>query len=142
MQILTNFAKFLIVSFLAISISQAKNKTEWYKTFENESSAFYVDTYMLIYDNGYRMFWMVEDLKKPYLEKYNSILSYRFLDCSKKSSKTFKSFAYNGKQANGEQILNLPVDKDWIDNSKITFLKVSSDLICNDPYLLSKTKGL
>ena len=56
MKILNNFAIFLIASFFAISISQAKNETEWYKTFENESATFYVDTYMLIYENGYRMF--------------------------------------------------------------------------------------
>ena len=66
MKILNNCAIFLIASFFAISTSQAKSKTEWYKTFDNESATFYVDTYMLIYENGYRMFWLVEDLKKAF----------------------------------------------------------------------------
>ena len=78
MRILNNFAIFLIASFFTISISQAKNKTEWYKTFENELAIFYVDTYMLIYENGYRMFWLVEDLKSLFLKNIIAFLSINF----------------------------------------------------------------
>jgi len=118
MKILNNFAIFLIAIFFAISTSQAKNRTEWHKTFENESATFYVDTYMLIYENGYRMFWLVEDLKKPFLDKYNSILKYKFLDCKANRSKTFQSFAYEQKMAEGRESLKLPNDASWLDNTK------------------------
>ena len=142
MKILNNFSIFLIVCFIPISASQAKNKTEWYKTFENESATFYVDTYMLIYENGYRMFWLVEDLKKPFLKKYNSILKYKFLDCKGNRSKTFQSFAYKQKMAEGRESLKLPNDASWFDNTKDLSMLSSSNQICNDPYLLSKTRGL
>jgi len=142
MKILNNFAIFLIASFFAISTSQAKNKTEWYKTFENDSASFYIDTYMLIFENGYRMFWLVEDLKKPFLKKYNSILKYKFLDCKVNSSKTFQSFAYEQKMAEGRESLKLPNDASWLDNKKDASMLSLSNLICNDPYLLSKTRGL
>jgi len=142
MKILNNFAIFLIASFFAISLSQAKNKTEWYKIFENESATFYIDTYMLIYENGYRMFWLVEDLKKPYLKKYNSILKYKFLDCKANRSKTFQSFAYEQKMAQGSDSLKLPNDTSWLDNTKDSLMLSSSNQICNEDYLLSKTRGL
>ena len=142
MKILNNFAIFLIASFFAISTSQAKSKAEWYKTFDNESATFYVDTYMLIYENGYRMFWLVEDLKKPFLKKYNSILKYKFLDCKGNRSKTFQSFAFEQKMAEGRESLKLPNDASWIDNTKDLSMLSSSNQICNDPYLLSKTRGL
>jgi len=142
MKILNNFTIFLIASFFAISTSQAKSKTEWYKTFDNESATFYVDTYMLIYENGYRMFWLVEDLKKPFLKKYNSILKYKFLDCKGNRSKTFQSFAYEQKMAEGRESLKLPNDASWLDNTKDLSMLSSSNQICSDPYLLSKTRGL
>ena len=142
MKILNNFSIFLIVCFIPISASQAKNKTEWYKTFDNESATFYVDTYMLIYENGYRMFWLVEDLKKPFLKKYNSILKYKFLDCKGNRSKTFQSFAYEQKMAEGRESLKLPNDASWLDNTKDLSMLSSSNQICSDPYLLSKTRGL
>jgi len=142
MKILNNFAILLIASFFAISTSQAKNKTEWYKTFENESANFYIDTYMLIYENGYRMFWLVEDLKKPFLKKYNSILKYKFLDCKANRSKIFQSFAYEQKMAEGKESLKLPNDAFWFDNTKDPSMLSLSKQICNDPYLLSKTRGL
>jgi len=142
MKILNNFAIFLIACFFAISISQAKNKTEWYKTFENESTTFYVDTYMLIYENGYRMFWLVEDLKKPFLKKYNSILKYKFLDCKANKSKTFQSFAYEQKMVGGKESLKLPNDTSWIDNKTNPSLLSISQQVCSDPYLKEKTRGL
>jgi hypothetical protein len=142
MKILNNCAILLIISFFTISTSQAKSKTEWYKTFDNESATFYVDTYMLIYENGYRMFWLVEDLKKPFLKKYNSILKYKFLDCKGNRSKTFQSFAYEQKMAEGRESLKLPNDASWLDNTKDLSMLSSSNQICNDPYLLSKTRGL
>ena len=142
MKILNNFAIFLIASFFAISTSQAKNKTEWYKTFENESATFFIDTYMLVYENGYRMFWIVEDLKKPFLKKYNSILKYKFLDCEANRSKTFQSFAYEKNMAQGKESLKLPNDGSWIDNAIDLSMSYSSNQICNDPYLISKTRGL
>ena len=142
MKILNNFAIFLIAIFFAISTSQAKNKTEWYKTFENESATFFIDTYMLVYENGYRMFWIVEDLKKPFLKKYNSILKYKFLDCEANRSKTFQSFAYEKNMAQGKESLKLPNDASWIDNAIDLPMSYSSNQICNDPYLISKTRGL
>jgi len=142
MKILNNFAIFLIASFFAISTSHAKNKTEWYKTYENESATFYVDTYMLIYENGYRMFWFIEDLKKPFLKKYNSILKYKFLDCKTNRSKTFQTFAYVQKMAQGKDFLKLPSNTSWFDNSKDPSIHSLSEQICNDPFLLLKTKGL
>ena len=142
MKTINNFAIFLIASFFAISTSQAKSKTEWYKTFENESATFYVDTYMLIYENGYRMFWLVEDLKKPFLKKYNSILKYKFLDCKANRSKTFQSFAYEQKMAEGKESIKLPNDTSWLENSEDPSVLVSGNQICNDPYLISKTRGL
>ena len=142
MKILNNFAIFLIACFFAISTSQAKNKTEWHKTFENESAIYYIDTYMLIYENGYRMFWLVEDLKKPFLKKYNSILKYKFLDCKANRSKTFQSFAYEQKMAKGSESLKLPNDPSWFDNSNNQYMSITKNLICNDPYLISKTRGL
>jgi len=142
MKILNNFAIFLIAIFFAISSSQAKNKTEWYKTFENESATFFIDTYMLVYENGYRMFWIVEDLKKPFLKKYNSILKYKFLDCEANRSKTFQSFAYEKNMAQGKESLKLPNDASWIDNTIDLSMSYSSNQICNDPYLISKTRGL
>ena len=142
MKISNKFTFFLITCFFAVSLGQAKNKTEWYKTFENESASFYIDTYMLIYENGYRMFWIVEDLKKPFLKKFNSILRYKFLDCEKNISKTFQSFAYVQKMAQGKDSLKLPNDTSWLDNTNDASMLSSSNLICNEPYLLSKTKGL
>ena len=141
MKILNNFAIFLIACFFAISTSQAKNKTEWHKTFENESAIYYIDTYMLIYENGYRMFWLVEDLKKPFLKKYNSILKYKFLDCKANRSKTFQSFAYEQKMALGRGTLKLPNDTSWLDNSKDSSMNSTGIQICNDRYLISKTRG-
>ena len=142
MKISNKFTFFLITCFFTVSLVQAKNKTEWYKTFENESASFFIDTHMLIYENGYRMFWIVEDLKKPFLKKYNSILSYKFLDCEKNISKTFQSFAYVQKMAQGKDSLKLPNDASWLDNNNDASMLTSSNLICNEPYLLSKTKGL
>jgi len=97
---------------------------------------------MLIYENGYRMFWLVEDLKKPYLKKYNSILKYKFLDCKANRSKTFQSFAYEQKMAQGSDSLKLPNDTSWLDNTKDSLMLSSSNQICNEDYLLSKTRGL
>jgi len=142
MKILNNIVIYLTSSFFAISPAQAKSKTEWYKTFENESATFYIDTYMLIYENKYRMFWMVENLKKPFLGKYNSILKYKFLDCKGRRSKTFNSFAYVQKMALGKESLKLPNDISWIENSIDPSTLSLFNQICNNPYLLSKTRGL
>ena len=141
MKMLNNFAIF-IICFFAILTTKAENKTEWYKTFENESATIYINTYMLIYENGYRMFWLVENLKKPFLDKYNSILKYKFLDCKANRSKTFQSFAYEQKMAEGRESLKLPNDASWLDNIKDLSMLSSSNQICSDPYLLSKTRGL
>jgi len=142
MKILNNLAVYLIACFFTVSSVQAKNKTEWYKVFENDSATFYVDTYMLIYENGYRMFWLVEDLKKPFLKKYKSILKYKFLDCEKNTSKTFQSFAYKLEMAQGTESIKLPNDTSWNKNDSEKSILSLTYKLCNDPYLLSKTRGL
>jgi len=38
--------------------------------------------------------------------------------------------------------LKLPNDASWLDNTKDLSMLSSSNQICNDPYLLSKTRGL
>jgi len=142
MKILNNFAIFLITSFFAISIAQSKDKTEWYKTFENESATFFIDTHMLIYENGYHMFWLIENFKKPFLKRYKSILRYTFFDCKRKTYKFFNSFAYASQMASGKDFIKLPHNNSWSDSSNKESIFKTLDLICNDSYIKTKTRGL
>jgi hypothetical protein len=86
---------------------------DWKYIETNQSGASFFIDYSTIQDSGdYKKFWVMIDLKTPYLDSIRSVKRQMALDCKLKTVKGLYIIGFSGNLTKGQVLMDGAIDSD------------------------------